>query len=106
MKITVRLFATFRDFLPHHAIRSALHLDVEEHTSVAAVLKALHVPDDLSKIVLINGLHAAEDSLLADGDVVSVFPPLTGGALNADQYDRWSATGGHRLSIARQSAAG
>ena len=79
MKITVRLFATFRDFLPQQAVRSAVRLEVEEDKSVGAVLKALQVPDDLSRIVLINGLHAAEDSLLADGDVVSVFPPLIGG---------------------------
>lgn len=79
MNITVRLFATFRDFLPQHAIRSTLHLDVEEHKSVGAVLKVLHVPDDLPRIVLINGLHAAEDSPLTAGDVVSVFPPLIGG---------------------------
>ena len=76
MNITVRLFATFRDFLPPHALRSALRLEVEEHQSV---LKALHVPDDLPRIVLINGLHAAEDSRLTDGDVVSIFPPLIGG---------------------------
>jgi sulfur-carrier protein len=79
VKVTVRLFATFREFLPQHAIRSTLHLDVEEHESVEAVLKALCVPDDLPRIILINGLHAAEDSLLTDGDVVSVFPPLVGG---------------------------
>jgi molybdopterin converting factor small subunit len=85
MKITVRLFATFRDFLPQHAIGSALRLDVEEHTSVAAVLKALHMPDDLSRIVLINGLYAAEDNFLSDGDVVSVFPPLIGG-LSSVEY--------------------
>jgi molybdopterin synthase sulfur carrier subunit len=79
MKVTVRLFATFRDFLPQHAVRSALQLEVEEHRSVKAVLKALRVPDDLPRIVLINGLHAAEDSLLTEGDIVSVFPPLIGG---------------------------
>jgi molybdopterin synthase sulfur carrier subunit len=79
MKVTVRLFATFRDFLPQHAVRSALQLDVEEHRGVKAVLKALRVPDDLPRIVLINGLHAAEDSLLTEGDIVSVFPPLIGG---------------------------
>jgi sulfur-carrier protein len=79
VNITVRLFATFRDFLPPHALRSALRLEVEEHQRVDAVLKALHVPDDLPRIVLINGLHAAEDSRLTDGDVVSIFPPLIGG---------------------------
>ena len=79
MKITVRLFATFRDFLPQQAGRSAVRLDVEDDKSVGAVLKALHVPVEFPRIVLINGLHAAEDSLLTDGDVVSVFPPLIGG---------------------------
>ena len=79
MKITVRLFATFRDFLPQQAVRSAVRLEIEEDKRVGAVLKALHVPVELPRIVLINGLHAAEDSLLTDGDVVSVFPPLIGG---------------------------
>jgi molybdopterin converting factor small subunit len=37
------------------------------------------VPDDLPKIVLVNGQHASENSLLTDGDIVSVFPPLIGG---------------------------
>jgi len=79
VKITVRLFATFRDFLPQQAVRSAVRLEIEEDKRVGAVLKALHVPVELPRIVLINGLHAAEDSLLTDGDVVSVFPPLIGG---------------------------
>ena len=79
MRITVRLFATFRDFLPQQAVRSAVRLEIEEDKRVGAVLKALHVPVELPRIVLINGLHAAEDSLLTDGDVVSVFPPLIGG---------------------------
>jgi len=79
VKITVRLLATFRDFLPGHAVRSAVCLDIEEDQSVGAVLKALYMPDELPKIVLVNGRHSAEDSLLADGDVVSVFPPLIGG---------------------------
>jgi molybdopterin converting factor small subunit len=61
------------------AVRSAVRLEVEEDKCVGAVLKALHVPVELPRIVLINGLHAAEDSLLTDGDVVSVFPPLIGG---------------------------
>jgi molybdopterin converting factor small subunit len=79
VKVTVKLFATFRDFLPQHAGRSALRLDVDEHETVQALLQALRVPDDLPRIVLVNGLYASEESLLTDGDVVSVFPPLIGG---------------------------
>ena len=54
-------------------------MDVHEHDTVQALMKALGVPDDLPKIVLVNGQHASENSLLTDGDIVSVFPPLIGG---------------------------
>jgi molybdopterin converting factor small subunit len=77
--VTIRLFATFRDFLPQHAIRSGWQMDVHEHDTVQSLMQALGVPDDLPRIVLVNGQHASEDSLLTDGDIVSVFPPLIGG---------------------------
>jgi molybdopterin converting factor small subunit len=77
--LTVRFFATFRDFLPQHANRSGLQMDVHEHTTVQALMKALRVPDNLTKIVLVNGQHASEDRFLMDGDIVTVFPPLIGG---------------------------
>jgi len=54
-------------------------VDVDEHTTVQALLQALRVPDDLARIVLVNGRHASEDSFLRAGDVVAVFPPLIGG---------------------------
>ncbi len=85
MTVTIRLFATFRDFLPQQAVRSALRLDLDDHTTVQALLRALCVPHDLPRIVLVNGLYASEDSLLTDGDVVSVFPPLIGGR-SATEY--------------------
>ena len=79
MTVTVRLFATFRDFLPQHASRSGLQMEVYEHETIQALMQALSVPDDLPKIVLVNGQHTAPNSLLTDGDIVSVFPPLIGG---------------------------
>jgi molybdopterin converting factor small subunit len=79
VKVTVRLFATFRDFLPQPAVRSALSLDVDDLNTVRGLLEALCVPHDLPRIVLVNGQYASEDRLLTDGDVVSVFPPLIGG---------------------------
>jgi molybdopterin converting factor small subunit len=79
VRVTIRLFATFRDFLPQHAVRSALRVDMDAPETVQALLTALCVPDDLPRIVLVNGKYASEDSLLTDGDVVSVFPPLIGG---------------------------
>jgi sulfur-carrier protein len=79
MKVTLRLMATFRDFLPEPAARSALSIDVDKQETVQGLLKMLEVPDDLPRIILVNGQYATEDSLLNDGDIVSVFPPLIGG---------------------------
>jgi molybdopterin converting factor small subunit len=54
-------------------------MDVNEHATVQALLQALRVPNDLPRIILVNGRHASEDSFLRAGDVVAVFPPLIGG---------------------------
>ena len=37
---------------------------MHEHDTVEALMKALGVPEDLPKIVLVNGQHASENSLL------------------------------------------
>jgi sulfur carrier protein ThiS len=60
-------------------MRSGLQMDVHEDETVQALMQTLGVPDDLPKIVLVNGQHAGEGRLLTDGDIVSVFPPLIGG---------------------------
>jgi len=79
VNITIRLFATFRNFLPQPSVHADIRLEVEEDKNVGAALEALHLPAEFPRIVLVNGLHAGENSLLADGDVISVFPPLIGG---------------------------
>jgi molybdopterin converting factor small subunit len=77
--VTVRLFATFRDLLPRQGARSSLGIDVDEHETVQGLLKTLSLPDELPRIILVNGLFTSEDSHLHEGDVVSIFPPLIGG---------------------------
>jgi molybdopterin converting factor small subunit len=79
MTVTVRLFATFRDCLPPHAWGSGVPVAMQEHDSVQALMQAVGVPDDLPRIVLVNGQQATEDWVLREGDLVSVFPPLIGG---------------------------
>ena len=54
-------------------------MEVHEYDTVQVLIQVLGVPDDLPKIVLVNGQHAAENRVLRNGDIVSVFPPLIGG---------------------------
>lgn len=80
MRIEVRLFATLARFLPNDADAGFTHLDVAEGSSVADVALALGIPADLSRIALVNDGDADDGRRLAEGDVVTLFPPLAGGA--------------------------
>ena len=79
MNVTVRLFATFRDWSPTHPAQWSFGMDVNEHGTVQELIKTLSLPDELPRIVLVNGIFASENSHLHEGDVISIFPPLTGG---------------------------
>jgi molybdopterin converting factor small subunit len=79
VKVTVRLFATFRDLLPQHGVSSSLGIDVDEHETVQGLINTLSLPAEVPRIILVNGLFTSEDSHLHEGDIVSIFPPLIGG---------------------------
>ena len=55
-------------------------LDLPDGRTVADVARQLGIPADLARVVLVNGRDAAPEQPLAPGDVVSIFPPLAGGA--------------------------
>jgi molybdopterin converting factor small subunit len=80
VRVEVRLFATLARYLPknHHA--GSTLLDVAEGSSVADVARALGIPGDRSWIALVNDRDAQDDRRLVEGDVVTLFPPLAGGA--------------------------
>jgi molybdopterin converting factor small subunit len=79
VKVTVRLFATFRDLNPTQTGALPLSIDVDEHESIRGLIRTLRLPDELPRVILVNGIFATEDSTLHEGDVVSIFPPLMGG---------------------------
>jgi molybdopterin synthase sulfur carrier subunit len=79
MDIEVKLFATLRDYLPKGSSRFSCKMEVDGHTRVQDILERLKIPEDIPKIVLINGVHGKKEQPLKDGDVVSIFPPVAGG---------------------------
>jgi molybdopterin converting factor small subunit len=80
VRIEVRLFATLARYLPKDAQTGFTRLDVAEGSSVGDVAGALGIPADLSRIILVNDQDADESQRLGEGDVVTLFPPLAGGA--------------------------
>jgi molybdopterin converting factor small subunit len=81
VRVEVRLFATLARYLPDDNQAGATFLDVAEDSTVADVALALGIPAGLSRIILVNDGDADEERRLRAGDVVTLFPPLAGGAV-------------------------
>lgn len=80
MKVEVRLFATLASFLPAHGRAGAAELELPEGSTVTEVTRSLGIPPDLARVVLVNGRDIGPEARLAAHDVVTIFPPLAGGA--------------------------
>ncbi len=77
--IEVRLFATFREYLPPGSNAFSFTRELSGQTTVSEIVAELKLPTGIPKIVLINGTHTTESQALHGGDVLSIFPPIAGG---------------------------
>ncbi|MFV3012914.1 MoaD/ThiS family protein [Clostridium botulinum] len=75
MKIEVRLFAYFRE-----GRDKKYFMEInKENTTPRHILEELNIKVEEVAILLINGRDGKVDTLLKDGDVLSLFPPVGGG---------------------------
>lgn len=79
MEIEVKLFATLRDYLPKGSSRFSCKMEIEGSTRVQDILSKLKIPDEIPKIILVNGIHGKKEQILKDEDILSIFPPVAGG---------------------------
>lgn len=79
MKVEVHLTATLRAYLPAGTAGDSVVLDVPDGATVDQVVHSLRIPSKLDRLTVVNGRDAAPDQPLAEGDVLSLFPPLAGG---------------------------
>lgn len=80
MKIEVALFATLSKYLPPGAQNRRAVIEVNDGATVREALNELGIPPDLPNILLVNGRQSLENTVLKDGETLSVFPPLAGGS--------------------------
>jgi molybdopterin converting factor small subunit len=80
VKVEVKLFATLASFLPCHGREGAAEIEIPEGSTVAEVTRRLGIPSDLARVVLVNGRDLGSEAPLTAHDVVTIFPPLAGGA--------------------------
>lgn len=73
MRITVRLFASFRAGRFREKV-----LEIQDEARVREVVADLGLPSACG-ILLVNDRHAALDDVLREGDALHLFPPVGGG---------------------------
>lgn len=81
MEVKLRLFATLRKKLPPGSKAGKAVLTLHQDATIRDVIQQLDIPEDLAQMVLVNGEQTREfDQVLADGDSLSIFPPVAGGS--------------------------
>jgi sulfur-carrier protein len=74
MKITVKLFATFRDGREKIQV-----FELSEGKTPKDVLAILGIEESEVAIFLVNGRDGQFDKPLVEGDLIALFPPVGGG---------------------------
>jgi molybdopterin converting factor small subunit len=74
MLIQVKTFATLKKFEPEGAM-----LKVEPGATLRDVLAALSLPEDEVRLLFVNGVHSTLETVISEGDKVSLFPAVGGG---------------------------
>lgn len=83
MKITLKLFASLGRYLPPGAERNKVTIDIDEKTTIQAILDDYNLPPKLCHLVLVNGIFQSPETrvgvTLEEGDELAVWPPIAGG---------------------------
>ncbi len=74
MKITVKLFATLKQYGPE-----IQEMTVQEGTTVADIVRMLRIPESIPLLRIVNSVHVDPNHKLKDGDPLALFSPIAGG---------------------------
>ncbi len=80
MKVYVKLYALLRSHHPGPNRSLPLEVELPEGALVSALTPALNLPPKLVRNAFINNQVANLQTVLQDGDQVSLFPPVVGGS--------------------------
>jgi len=79
MWVEVRLFANLEKLLPPGSQKKRAKVTVKKGALVDELLDKLGIPQNMTNVITVNGVHRSAKTELNDGDIVSIFPPIAGG---------------------------
>ena len=76
INVTVKFFAMLREYGP---VKETIN--VPENSTIKLLFKRYQIPKEAWKtIIIVNGRpHKDLETVINDGDIVSIFPPIGGG---------------------------
>ncbi len=79
IRIPVALHATLGKYRPDPATRAPFSMGFDAEATVADLVQALGMPADRPMLIVMNGKKVERDTPLEDGQLVDMFPPVSGG---------------------------
>ena len=83
MKITLKLYASLKQYLPAGTSQNEAEIEISDGASVQAVLDSIGMHEGIYKLVMVNGVFIVpedrETRLFVEGDVFAIWPPVAGG---------------------------
>ena len=78
--INVKIHRVFQKILPPGSTGRVFGVRLDRETEIRQVLRQhLGFPPGIPKLMFVNGIHAEEQTVLKDGDRLSIFTPMAGG---------------------------
>ena len=77
MTVNVELFGFLRKYSPGD--NHIFQIEIPHGSTVKYILEELHIPDKEPYIVILNGTHGNENSIVSEGDEVVLMTPIEGG---------------------------
>ncbi len=80
LHITLKLLGPFGSLPGASNTDGARTITLAPESRLGDALLCAELPADVPRIVLLNGTQRNDDPQLDDGDIITVFPPIAGGA--------------------------
>lgn len=80
MKITLKLLATYREYLPEGTTGNQIEINVAPNTFPKNILDMYSLPPLPASVILVNGKSPNFSQALVEGDEVCIFSAMAGGS--------------------------
>ncbi len=79
MPVTVMLAANLRKYVPGYNAETGYKTNIEAGSTILDLARQLRIPEQEVKLLMVDGVAAKWDTVLAGNERVALFPPVGGG---------------------------